>query len=59
VREQFEADFAVEMDVVKRLRPGIAMCRDRGDITTANIFEHILADEEEHIDYLETNLDSS
>jgi len=57
VREQFEADLAVEMEVVARLRPGITMCREKGDITTANIFERILADEEEHIDYLETNLE--
>jgi bacterioferritin len=57
VREQFEADLAVEMEVVERLRPGITMCREKGDITTANLFERILADEEEHIDYLETNLE--
>jgi bacterioferritin len=57
VREQFEADLAVEMEVVARLRPGITMCREKGDITTANLFERILADEEDHIDYLETNLE--
>jgi bacterioferritin len=57
VREQFEADMAVELEVVERLRPGIAMCRDKGDITTANLFEEILADEEHHIDYIETNLE--
>jgi len=57
VREQFNADLAVELEVVERLRPGIAMCRDKGDITTANLFEEILEDEEEHIDYLETNLE--
>jgi bacterioferritin len=57
VREQFEADLAVEMEVVQRLRPGIAMCREKGDITSANLFEGILADEEDHIDYLETQLD--
>jgi bacterioferritin len=57
VREQLEADLAVEMEVLDRLRPGIALCRDKGDITTANIFEDILADEEEHIDYIETNLE--
>jgi bacterioferritin len=56
VREQFVADMAVELEVVERLRPGIAMCRDKGDITTANQFEEILADEEKHIDFLETNL---
>jgi bacterioferritin len=57
VREQFNADLAVELEVVERLRPGIAMCREKGDITTANLFEEILEDEEEHIDYLETNLE--
>jgi bacterioferritin len=57
VREQFNSDLAVELEVVDRLRPGIAMCREKGDITTANLFEEILSDEEEHIDYLETNLE--
>jgi bacterioferritin len=56
VKEQFEADLAVEKEAVDALRPAIATCREKGDITTANIFEDILADEEEHIDYLETNL---
>jgi len=57
VREQFQSDLAVELEVVERLRPGITMCREKQDITTANIFEHILADEEDHIDYLETQLE--
>jgi bacterioferritin len=56
VKEQLQADLDLELAVVKRLRPGITMCREKGDITTANLFEDILADEEEHIDYLETNL---
>jgi bacterioferritin len=57
VREQLTSDLAVELEVVERLRPGIKMCREKGDITTANLFEEILADEEGHIDYLETNLE--
>ncbi|HJQ47569.1 MAG TPA: bacterioferritin [Amycolatopsis sp.] len=57
VKEQFTSDLAVELEVVDRLRPGIALCRDKGDITTANLFEKILADEESHIDYLETQLE--
>jgi bacterioferritin len=52
-----QADLAIELEVVERLRPGITMCREKGDITTANIFEKILADEEHHIDYIETNLE--
>jgi bacterioferritin len=56
INEQFTADLAIEIEVVDRLRPGIAMCREKGDIITANLFEKILADEEHHIDYLETQL---
>lgn len=57
VREQFDADLAIEREVLDRLRPGITMCREKDDITTANLFEKILADEEHHIDYLETQLE--
>jgi bacterioferritin len=56
VQEQLESDLAVELEVVERLRPGITLCREREDHTTANLFEEILADEEHHIDYIETNL---
>ena len=57
VREQLQSDLAIELEVVERLRPGITMCREKGDHTTANLFEEILADEEHHIDYIETNLE--
>lgn len=57
VREQFQADLAVEMEVLERLRPGITLCWEKRDITTANLLEQILADEEDHIDYLETQLE--
>jgi bacterioferritin len=56
VREQLQSDLAIEVAVVERLRPGIAMCREKGDMTSANLLEEILADEEHHIDYIETNL---
>jgi bacterioferritin len=57
VREQFESDLAIEMEVVERLRPGIAMCRERRDTTSAILLETIMADEEKHIDYLATQLE--
>ncbi|WP_225831177.1 bacterioferritin [Streptomyces sp. NK08204] len=57
VREMFEADRQVEVEAIDRLRRGIKVMREKGDITSANIFEDILADEEHHIDYLDTQLD--
>ena len=57
VREQFESDLTVENEVIERLRPGIALCRERQDTTSAVLLEMILADEEKHIDYLQTQLE--
>jgi bacterioferritin len=56
VREMFDADLAVEFEAIARLRTGVEYMRGVGDITSANIFEKILADEESHVDYLETQL---
>jgi len=39
---------------VDRLRRGIEYMRSIGDVTSAKLFEDILADEEHHIDYIET-----
>ncbi|MFC7676186.1 bacterioferritin [Mycolicibacterium sp. GCM10028919] len=57
LREQFEADLAIEYEVLARLKPAIVFCREKEDSTTANIFEAIIADEELHVDYLETQLE--
>ena len=57
VTEMFECDMKVEVEAVERLRRGIKLMRERDDVTSANLFEEILSNEEEHIDYLETQLD--
>lgn len=57
VLEMLQADLAVEQEAVVRLRDGIALFRERGDVTSARIFEETLADEEGHIDFLETEID--
>jgi bacterioferritin len=54
--QMFTSDLAVEVDAVDRLRRGIEHMRGVSDVTSARIFESILADEEGHIDYLETQL---
>lgn len=55
--EMFQADRQVEVEAIDRLKRGIEVMRAKGDITSANLFESILADEEHHIDYLDTQLD--
>jgi bacterioferritin len=57
LREQFESDLAIEFDVMDRLKPGIIMCREKQDSTSAQLLEKIVADEEDHIDYLQTQLE--
>jgi len=57
VREQFNADMEIEQAAVTRLREGAGYMRGVGDVTSAVLFETILADEEHHIDYLETQLE--
>ena len=56
VKEQFDCDMKIELEAVDRLRRGIEYMRSIGDITSAKIFEDMLADEEHHVDYLETQL---
>ena len=57
VKEMFEADRQIEVEAIDRLKRGIKVMREKADITSANIFESILADEEHHIDYLDTQLE--
>jgi bacterioferritin len=54
--QMLQSDLAVETEAIDRLRRGIDHMRGVSDVTSANIFESILADEEQHVDYLETQL---
>jgi len=56
VPEQFTADLAVEVHACDALRRGIVVCQDKADTVTRLLLESILASEEEHMDYLETQL---
>ena len=56
ITQMLESDMAVEVEAVDRLRRGSEYMRSISDITSAKLFEEILADEEGHIDYLETQL---
>lgn len=56
VKEQFAADMAIEVGAIETLRRGIDICREASDTVTRLLFEDILSSEEEHVDYLETQL---
>lgn len=56
VREQFQNDLAVEHEALARLNEGIATAVASGDNGTRALLESILTSEEEHADWLETQL---
>ena len=57
VLEQFELDLALERVAIPRLIEGIKVCREHGDEGTRVLLEGILTDEEEHTDWLESQLE--
>lgn len=57
VKEQFELDVKLEQEAVSRLNNGIKVCTDKGDNGTRLLLEEILESEEEHVDWLESQLD--
>jgi bacterioferritin len=56
VPEQFRADVELEYRAIKRLNDGIRLCRDHGDNASEDLLTRILVGEEEHTDWLETQL---
>ena len=57
VTEMLKADLALEMDGVPLLKEAIAAAEKAADYVSRELFEEILESEEEHIDWLETQLD--
>jgi bacterioferritin len=56
IQEILEADLAVEMEAVPALKEHIALCEQEADFVSRDLFSRILASEEEHVDWLETQL---
>ncbi len=55
-QEMLECDLALENDAVPDLRAGIVYSEQVGDFISRDLFKSILHSEEEHIDWLETQL---
>jgi len=56
-REMLECDLALEMDAIPDLRDGIQYCETVRDFVSRDMLRSILDAEEEHVDWLETQLD--
>ena len=57
VREVLEADLAGEYDARTSYKLSREICEQCGDYVSMKLFDELLADEEGHIDFLETQLD--
>ncbi|MDX1820990.1 MAG: bacterioferritin [Paracoccaceae bacterium] len=56
-RETLECDMAAEQEARALYREAREYCATVGDYVTMKLFEELMADEEGHIDFLETQLD--
>jgi bacterioferritin len=56
VPEMLRCDLDMELDAIPDLRAGIAYCEAHKDYVTRELFDSILTSEEEHVDWLETQL---
>ena len=56
VKEQLQNDLDLEKNAVAEYNAAIATCRQAGDQASADILQAILADEEGHVDFLDTQL---
>jgi bacterioferritin len=56
VREQLESDLNLEITAVAMYNRAVQVSREEGDNASRELFERLLKDEEEHVDWLESQL---
>lgn len=54
--EMLQCDLDLEMEALPLLKDAIAWCEECRDFVSREVFDSILASEEEHVDWLETQL---
>ena len=57
--EKLRLALDVETEAIERYNRGVALARDKGDNGTRELLADLLVDEEEHADWLETQLDAA
>jgi bacterioferritin len=56
VREQLESDLKLELQAVEMYNRAVKVSRDEGDNASREMFERLLKNEEEHVDWLEAQM---
>jgi bacterioferritin len=56
VKDQIESDLKLEIQAVAMYNKAVQVSRDEGDNASRELFERLLKDEEEHVDWIETQL---
>jgi bacterioferritin len=56
VRDQLQADLKLEIGAVAMYNNAIKIAREEGDNASRELFERLLKDEEEHVDWLEAQV---
>jgi bacterioferritin len=56
VKEQIESDLKLEVDAVAMYNRFVELARQENDNASREIFERLLKDEEEHVDFLEAQV---
>ncbi len=57
VKEMLECDLKLELEGLPLLREAVAHCERVGDYVSRALFQRILGSEEEHVDWIETQLE--
>ena len=56
MRQQIEADLALEINAVAMYNKAVQAAREAGDNQSRELFSKLLKDEEEHVDWLEAQV---
>ncbi len=56
VKAQLENDLALEINACKMYNESVKLARDEGDNASRELFERLLKDEEQHVDWLEAQV---
>lgn len=56
VKAQLESDLRLELSAAEQYNRAVKIAREEGDNASRDLFEKILQDEEEHVDWLESQL---